>query len=179
MSTQKNIFSKASSVMRKNAEFISYLAPNTDLAKIPFTKMNGGKNMVKKIFKYGSENFKNLKEKTPIIGKNGAPLEFKIGSKTLMRIYKPDFSEGYTPKKGFENLFIHPSDGHHFSSGKQKLLTRKGQTLKRGGSAIALFIVILSIIGSFFAFGSGDTNNTPSNNTPSNNTASKSAPNSK
>ena len=28
--------------MRKNAEFISYLAPNTDLAKIPFTKMNGG-----------------------------------------------------------------------------------------------------------------------------------------
>ena len=171
MSTQKNLFSKANSVMRKNAEFISYLAPNTDLAKIPFTKMNGGKNMVKKIFKYGSENFKNLKDRTPIIGKNGAPLEFKIGSKTLMRIYKPDFSEGYTPKKGFENLFIHPSDGHHFSSGKQKLLTRKGQTLKRGGSALLILGTIVTIIiaacNSGACSGSGDTNNTASKSAPS------------
>lgn len=152
MSTQKNLFSKANSVMRKNAEFISYLAPNADLAKISsLKKMNGGENMVKKIFKYGSENYKNLKEKTPIIGKNGAPLEFKIGSKTLMRIYKPDFSEGYMPKKGFENLFIHPSDGHHFSSGKQKLLTRKGQTLKRGGNAMTG--TILPIMGIIVAIG--------------------------
>ena len=147
MSTQKNLFSKASSVMRKNAEFISYLAPNADLAKIPsLKKMNGGENMVKKIFKYGSENYKNLKERTPIIGKNGAPLEFKIGSKTLMRIYKPDFSEGYMPKKGFENLFIHPSDGHHFSSGKQKLLTRKGQTLKRGGDVMTGTILPIMVL---------------------------------
>jgi hypothetical protein len=152
MSTQKILFSKASSVMRKNAEFISYLAPNADLTKMPsLKKMNGGENMVKKIFKYGSENYKNLKEKTPIIGKNGAPLEFKIGSKTLMRIYKPDFSEGYMPKKGFENLFIHPSDTHHFSSGKQKLLTRKGQTLKRGGNVMTG--TILPIMGIIVAIG--------------------------
>ena len=109
--------------------------------------MNGGENMVKKIFKYGSENFKNLKERTPIIGKNGAPLELKIGSKTLMRIYKPNFSEGYMPKKGFENLFIHPSDAHHFSSGKQKLLTRKGQTMKRGGSPGDIMLWVTVIVG--------------------------------
>jgi hypothetical protein len=128
------------------------LAPNADLAKIPLKKMNGGENMVKKIFKYGSENFKNLKERTPIIGKNGAPLELKIGSKTLMRIYKPNFSEGYKPKKGFENLFIHPSDAHHFSSGKQKLLTRKGQTMKRGGNAdILLWVTVL--VGAIFTVG--------------------------
>jgi hypothetical protein len=159
MSTQKNLLSKASSVMRKNAEFISYLAPNADLAKIPLKKMNGGENMVKKLLKYGSDNYKNLKEKTPIIGKNGAPLEFKVGSKTLMRIYKPDFSEGYMPKKGFENLFIHPDDSHHFSSGKQKLLTRKGQTMKRGGSPIAWIIVILGVLGSFAFSGSNYSNN--------------------
>jgi hypothetical protein len=155
MSTQKNLLSKASSIMRKNAEFISYLAPNVDLAKMPsLKKMNGGENMVKKFLKYGSENYNNLKEKTPIIGKNGAPLEFKIGGKSLMRIYKPDFSEGYAPKKGFENLFVHPSDVHHFSSGKQKLLTRKGQTLKRGGSPIAWIIAILGVLGAFAFSGS-------------------------
>jgi hypothetical protein len=141
--------------MRKNAEFISYLAPNVDLAKMSsLKKMNGGENMVKKFLKYGSENYNNLKEKTPIIGKNGAPLEFKIGGKSLMRIYKPDFSEGYAPKKGFENLFVHPSDVHNFSSGKQKLLTRKGQTLKRGGSPIVWIIAILGVLGAFAFSGS-------------------------
>jgi hypothetical protein len=111
--------------------------------------MSGGENMLKKVIKYGSDNYKSLKEKTPVLGKNGAPLEFKIGSKTLFRIYKPDFSEGYMPKKGFENIFIHPDDVHHFSSGKQKLLTRKGKTMKRGGSVaggISVFLIISLLV---------------------------------
>ena len=146
MTTYKNFFSKTKSALRKNAEFISHLAPDADLSKLSLPKMSGGENMLKKVIKYGSDNYKNLKEKTPILGENGAPLEFKIGSKTLFRIYKPDFSEGYMPKKGFENIFIHHDDEHHFSSGKQKLLTRKGKTMKRGGSAAAWIIAILGII---------------------------------
>jgi hypothetical protein len=150
MTTYKNLFSKTKSVMRKNAEFISHLAPDADLSKISFTKMSGGENMLRKVIKYGSDNYKNLKEKIPILGKNGAPLEFKIGSKTFFRIYKPDFSEGYIPKKGFENIFIHPDDGHHFSSGKQKLLTRKGKTMKRGGNIWTVGFILTIII--FFLF---------------------------
>jgi hypothetical protein len=82
----------------------------------------------------------------PVFGKNGAPLEFKIGGKTFFRLYKPDFSEGYKPKKGYENLFIHPEDEKHFSSSKQKLFTRKGRTMKRGGSS-EIALAVLSMIG--------------------------------
>ena len=137
MSTQKNLFSKARAILRKNVEFISNLNLNLNLKK-----NIGGE----KIFKYGSDNYRNLKEKMPVFGKNGAPLEFKIGDKTFFRLYKPNFSEGYKPKKGYENLFIHPEDEKHFSSGKQKLFTRKGRSMKRGGSS-EIALAVLSMLG--------------------------------
>jgi hypothetical protein len=147
MTTLKNtsaLFSKAKNILQKNAEFVSHLNPKANLSEISYSKLmkGGSEKMFKKIVKYGSENYKNLKDKTPILGKNGSPLELKIMGKTYFRIYKPDFNELYSPKKGFENLFIHPDDEHHFSKGKQQLLTRKGK--QKGGMAVG---GILSIVG--------------------------------
>lgn len=174
MNTQKNfsssdLFAKAKNVFRKNSEVVSHLKPDFKLSDVSPSKttskfMTGGYKNVNKLVKIGTENYKNLKTKTPVLGKNGNPLELKIMGKTYFRIYKPDFNETYIPKKGFENFFIHPDDE---MSGKQRLLSRKrGKGTQKGGNpamgGMAIFILVLGILAAFN--GSGVGVNVSSNN---------------
>jgi hypothetical protein len=151
MATQKNhksLLSRAKNIMRKNDEFMSQI--NMNNSELPFSKvMNGGFNsekMLNRLVKTGSDNYKNLKSKVPVLGKNGEPIEFKINGKTFFRLYKPDFNDSYSPKKGFGDIYIHPDDVKHFSSGKQKLLTRRRNGTQKAGDATSTTLIVLGVI---------------------------------
>lgn len=72
MTTQKNqksLLSRAKNIMRKNDEFMSQI--NMNNSELPFSKvMNGGFNsekMLNRLVKIGSDNYKNLKSKVPVL----------------------------------------------------------------------------------------------------------------
>ena len=56
----------------------------------------------------GGQNYKNLREKVPILGEDGKPLTFKVGGKTVLEMFKPLFKDGYVPAIGTEHLFARP-----------------------------------------------------------------------
>jgi len=104
--------------------------------------------------KLGTQNYKNLKEKVPILGTNGKPLRFKVGGIPAIELYKPIFKDGYTPVKGTEYIFVKP---------------QRNKTKKQNGGSNA--IGIMSLIGAvlYFLIQAGNnvsTSNYRSNATP-------------
>ena len=60
---------------------------------------------IKHYLHLGGQNYKNLREKVPILGEDGKPLTFKVGGKTVLEMFQPLFKGGYVPAVGTEYLF--------------------------------------------------------------------------
>lgn len=95
---------------------------------------------IKHYLHLGGQNYTNLKEKVPILGKDGKPLTFKVGGKTVLQMFKPLFKDGYVPAVGTEHLFARPMKnktskrGHGRSSRSQ-----------RGGMDVAGVLALIGI----------------------------------
>jgi hypothetical protein len=63
---------------------------------------------IKHYLHLGGQNYKNLREKVPVLGEDGKPLTFKVGGKTVLQMFKPLFKDGYVPAVGTEHLFARP-----------------------------------------------------------------------
>lgn len=96
---------------------------------------------IKHFLHVGGQNYKNLKEKVPILGENGKPLRFRAGGKTVLEMFKPLFKAGYTPPVGTEHLFARPG----FMKISTQRRGRRSRSKKQMGGMDALGV--LSLIG--------------------------------
>jgi len=139
---------------RTNSHFLHNLGV-TDLKNKLSTKE------IKHFLHVGGQNYKNLKEKVPILGENGKPLRFRAGGKTVLEMFKPLFKAGYTPPLNTEYLFARPG---FMKIGTQR---RGGQrrSKKQMGGMDALGVLTLIGIGIYSLlqfsseFTSGSSNN--------------------
>jgi hypothetical protein len=116
-----------------NTNFLQHFGATMDLTN---------KLTVKEIKHYlhlGGQNYKNLKEKVPVLGKNGKPLRFRVGGKTVLEMFEPIFKDGYVPAPGTDYIFT-----RSMKNTTNKGRRGGGRSSQRGGMGT---IGILSWIG--------------------------------
>ena len=139
-----------------NSNFMQKLGVTFDMLRTLKNKLS--KKEVNHYLQLGLQNFKNLKNKVPILGTNGKPLRFKVGGKTVMEMYEPAFKEGYEPVEGTEHIFVKP----------QMNKTRK----QNGGNALGIMSIVGVVLylliqaGNSGSFGSSTPTQTTTTQTP-------------
>jgi hypothetical protein len=134
--------------LKNNSNFLQNLGVTDDLKN---------KLTIKEIKHYlhlGGQNFKNLKEKVPILGKNGKPLRFRVGGRTVLEMFKPIFKDGYVPATGTEHLFARP--GFMQNKTNKKRHQRGGMGAMGVLSLIGIGVYALLQLGQ--SFGSSSSN---------------------
>ena len=114
----------------------------------------------------GGQNYKNLREKVPILGEDGKPLTFKVGGKTVLEMFKPLFKDGYVPAIGTEHLFARQMKN---KTNKRQHGRRRSQ---RGGMDAAgilawIGIGVYALLQFGQAFGSSSSSSSSSSPSPS------------
>ena len=95
---------------------------------------------IKHFLHVGGQNYKNLKEKVPILGENGKPLRFRAGGKTVLEMFEPLYKAEYKPPVGTEYLFARPG---FMKFGTQRRRRRSSRKQMGGMDALG----VLSLIG--------------------------------
>ena len=113
---------------------------------------------IKHYLHLGGQNYKNLREKVPILGGNGKPLRFKVGGKTVLEMFKPLFKDGYVPAVGTEHLFARPMKNR---------TNKRRHSLQHGGMDAAgilawIGVGIYALLQFGQAFGSSSSSSSPS-----------------
>lgn len=118
---------------------------------------------IKHFLHVGGQNYKNLKEKVPILGENGKPLRFRAGGKTVLEMFEPLYKSGYKPPVGTEYLFVRPG---FMKFGTQRRSKRRSNRKQMGGmdalgvlSLIGIGIYSLLQFSSVFSSGSSSISN--------------------
>ena len=149
--------------LKNNSNFLQNLGV-TDFTNKLHTKE------IKHYLHLGGQNYKNLREKVPILGGNGKPLTFKVGGKTVLEMFKPLFKDGYVPAIGTEHLFARPG---YMKNKTNKRQHGRGRSRSQHGGMDALGVLALIGTGIYAllqvgqAFGSSSTSNTSSSPSPS------------
>ena len=118
---------------------------------------------IKHFLHVGGQNYKNLKEKVPILGENGKPMRFRAGGKTVLEMFQPLYKAGYKPPVGTEYLFARPG---FMKFGTQRRSKRRSSRKQMGGmdalgvlSLIGIGIYSLLQFSSVFSSGSSSNSN--------------------
>jgi len=120
--------------LKNNSNFLQNLGV-TDFTNKLHTKE------IKHYLHLGGQNYKNLREKVPILGEDGKPLTFKVGGKTVLEMFKPLFKDGYVPAIGTEHLFARPGYMKNKTYKKQHGRRRS----QRGGMDAAGILALIGI----------------------------------
>lgn len=119
---------------------------------------------IKHFLHVGGQNYKNLKEKVPILGENGKPLRFRAGGKTVLEMFEPLYKAEYKPPVGTEYLFARPGF-MKISTQRRRGNGRRSNRKQMGGmdalgvlSLIGIGIYSLLQFSSVFSSGSSNSN---------------------
>ena len=130
---------------------------------------------IKHYLHLGGQNYKNLREKVPILGKDGKPLTFKVGGKTVLEMFKPLFKDGYVPAIGTEHLFARP--GYMKNKTNKKQHGRRRSSRSQHGGMDALAVLALIGTGIYALLQTGPSFGTTTGSSSTSNTSSSSSSN--